>query len=200
MQDRRKRYFIKSGFQTKFIISFCLLILVESIAIGVLLYFLINKGITESMYVSHFKIKTTGEIVAPIIYYVNIVAAAATVLSALVLSFFTISRIERSLVKFKEAAGKVKEGDLTVKLTHKYLDLTDELSNSFEGMLDGLCEKVKSMNSELNVIGDKVKTFSTVFKEDAFSHDQITSLSKSLSESINKLGMDINFFKLEGKK
>ena len=156
-KDRRKRYFIKSGFQTRCIISFCLLILVESIVIGALLYFFINKGITESMYVSHLKIKTTGEIVALIIYYVNIVAAAVTILSALVLSFFIISRIERSLARFKDAAGKVKEGDLTVRLAHKYLDLTNERSKSFEGMLDGLCEKIKSMSSGLDMIGDNVK-------------------------------------------
>jgi methyl-accepting chemotaxis protein len=118
MHQRRKTYYnIKKKFQRRFIGSFCFLFLLESVCIGILLYYLLNKTLSEALFVSHLKVRTTGEIIAPILLHANTSIAVIVVLAAAVFFFLSVNRIEATLHVFKNASEKVAHGNLTVTLS-----------------------------------------------------------------------------------
>lgn len=149
MHKRRKTYNIKKKFQTRFVFSFCFLFILESACIGIVLYYLLDKVLSEALFVSHLKVRTTGEIVAPILLHVNTSIAVIVILVAAVFFLVFVRRIEKTLFVFKEASEKVVNGDLTVTVSPQPSALTDRLTNCFNDATINLRKTLDSANDEL---------------------------------------------------
>ena len=194
MHKRRKIYNIKKKFQTWFITSFCFLFILESASIGIVLYYLLNKALSEALFVSHLKVRTTGEIVVPILLHANTSIAVLIILVAVVFFLVSVRRIEKKLFAFKEASEKVVNGDLTVRVSPQPSALTDRLTNCFNDATINLQKTLGSANDELIKIETELEDMYKLLSGESRNKEVfnnafklIDNKVKSLEEKLSKL-------------
>ena len=59
--NKRRNYFIDKSFQTKFIIKFCMIVMVSSLLIGVFLFFLSRNLTTVAIENARVIVKSTSD-------------------------------------------------------------------------------------------------------------------------------------------
>lgn len=174
MQNRRKNYFIDKGFQTKFILKFCSLVILGSFLIGLLIYLFNMQTTTVAFENLKIDVKTTADFILPIILQILIFVTSATAVASILVLIFTSHRISGPIYKIKNELKRIKGGDLSVPIQIRANDQLRELVNEFEELRLTL----KKSNIELN---DKVLELKNLLSS--------TKLSKK--DEINKLVCDI---------
>ena len=93
IQYRRRNYFIKKGFQARFILRFILVIFLGIMVSSGIVYFLTSKKIEEAYYRSHIKIASTGEIVYPILFTANIITVGIIIVITIIITLLISHKI-----------------------------------------------------------------------------------------------------------
>ena len=195
MQDRRKIHFIKKRFQARFIALFCILVFLGSVTIGGVLYYIINRRLTETLYHSHIKVKTVGEIVGPEIVRVNLIVTLCIIAIGFLLAYVVLKRVERRLLPFRVYSERVADGDLTVGAPEQKDDLTGELSQGFNAMVDGLKERFDAIKMRLVMIDSLLQRIEDMSdkKMDASTIDPIF---KEIEKEVNEMKRVVEGFKV----
>ena len=89
---QRKNYFIDKDFQTKFIIKFCVIVIMSSVIIGATIFYLSTNFTTVAIEDVHVVAKKTSDFMLPIIaetlFWVTLLSAISVII--LCSSFFVI--------------------------------------------------------------------------------------------------------------
>ncbi len=195
MQNRRKIHFIKKRFQARFIALFCMLVFFGSVTIGGVLYYIINERITETLYRSHIKVRTVGEIVGPVILRVNVAVTIFIIVLGLLLAYLLLRRIEKQLLPFKDYSDRLAEGDLTVSVPDGDDELTADLTEGFNTMIDRLRDRFDSMKRRLVTIDDLLKKLEEITDERR-EVIRIEPILKELEKEIQGMKEDTETFKI----
>ncbi len=195
MQDRRKIHFIKKRFQARFIALFCILVFLGSVTIGGVLYYIINRRLTETLYHSHIKVKTVGEIVGPEIVRVNLIVTLCIIAIGFLLAYVVLKRIERRLLPFRVYSERIADGDLTVGVPEQGNDLTDELSGGFNAMVDGLRERFNAIKMRLVTIDGLLQKIDDMADEKKDT-GMIEPLLKEVEREVEGMRRDAGGFKV----
>lgn len=193
---RRRIYFIKKGFQAMFILGFFLLIVLEFLGIGTLLYFLLDNRLSAAIYMGHIKVKTTGELIKPVLINVNTAVALTVVLTAIILALIIIRRVEHSLNIFREAAKRVRNGDLTYRIDYQSHGLTGELIRFFNKMVGRIKEEVDALKSDLDGVEEEIRDLNQRLREGTLTKDNLQENLRSISRAIDKFEADLRRFKV----
>lgn len=193
---RRRIYFIKKRFQAMFILGFSILIVLESLTIGALLYYLLYNRLNEAIYRSHIKIKTTGELIAPILINVNTAVAITVILIAIIFLLIIARRVEYSLGIFMESATRIGSGDLTCRIDDQYHLLTADLAHSFNKMTEGIKEKVDALKVNLEGIEDGIKSLDQRLRTGIPAKDSLQENIQTLSRATERFEEDLRRFKV----
>lgn len=192
----RKIYFIKKRFQTLFILGFTVMTVIESFGIGLLLYYLLYNRLTNAIYKSHIKIKTTGELIKPILINVNTGVALTVILIVIIFAMIIIRRTENSLNIFKEATQRVGKGDLTYKIDYQSPTLTGELVHFFNNMVEKIRGRVDTLKSDLEGIENSIKGLDQRLRERTHTKDQLQEDLRSISMAADRFKEDLRRFKV----
>ena len=195
MQNRRKIHFIKKRFQARFIALFCILVFLGSMVIGIVLYYTIDNRLTGTIYHSHIKVRTVGEIVGPAIFRVNAIVTLCIIAIGFLLTYIILKRIERRLLPFKVYSDRLAEGDLTVRAPEQEDDLTDELGEGFNAMVDGLKERFKTIKMRLSTIDNLLQKIEDMAEEKKDTA-MIEPLLKEVEREVEGMKNDAEGFKV----
>lgn len=139
---KRKNYFIKRGFQSKFILKFCLIILIGTIFSTGLLFLFSQGTLISSFQQSRLVIKNTSLAILPAVIYTNLITLGLITLATIVVTLFVSHKIAGPLFRFEKELKDIEKGDLTKSIKLRKKDQTTDLADSLNKMTASLHGKV----------------------------------------------------------
>jgi methyl-accepting chemotaxis protein len=149
---RRRNYFIKKGFQLRFVGRFLIVAVAGFAAAGYLVYRSVESSAEEVFYSNHFRIANTSDLVVPALLKVNLVVVLL-VLAAVSIAVLVVShRLAGPIFRLGKAAEKIGTGDLTGSFELRAKDEIKSLSDSFKEMNGSLRDQFADMKREASAI------------------------------------------------
>lgn len=172
---KRKPFFIKRNFHIAFVIGFILLLLLEVMLAGALIYKLSAEAIENAAFSSHININRSAQLIKPIILKVNIYVMLMSVLLAglaIAITYFRLhflfSKIIRGLENFRnnntpfhiKPSGGKQTRELIKEFNHASSCLDNRLSDlrlTLDSLLveKDLKQTVKLQNRLYSIISHK---------------------------------------------
>ena len=127
---RRRNYFIKKHFQTKFALRFAVLILVEAALIAAL-FFLIARGTaTTGYYGTQLRIEDTARFFSMTFLLIAAIAGAVVGVAAMIVFIYYSHRIAGPLYRFQKSLSELTLGDLTGRVHLRRRDQLGDLGET----------------------------------------------------------------------
>ena len=146
---RRRHYFIKKEFQFKFILKFCLIILVGVIFSTGLLFLFSQGTLTSSFQQSRLVIKNTASAILPAVIYTNLITLGLITLATIIVTIFISHKIAGPLFRFEKDLKEIGEGDLTKNIGLRKKDQITDMAVSLNKMIASLHDKVLDIQSDV---------------------------------------------------
>lgn len=139
---KRKNYFIKRGFQSTFILKFCLIILIGTILSTGLLFLFSQSTLTSSFQQSRLVIENTSLAILPAVIYTNLITLGLITLAIIVITLFVSHKIAGPLFRFEKELKEIGKGDLTKSIRLRKKDQITDMADSLNKMTASLHGKV----------------------------------------------------------
>jgi len=151
---RRRHYFVKKEYQTKFILKFCLLVALGA-ALSTVLRLVFARGtLTTAFDQSRLTIQNTWEAILPAAVTTNLITLALISLACVGVVLFVSHKIAGPLVRFEKDLKEIEGGDLTKVIRLRNKDEMKELAVGLNSMTSSLRTKVADMVREMERIAD----------------------------------------------
>jgi methyl-accepting chemotaxis protein len=147
-RNKRKKYFIDKEFQTKFIMRFCLVVLISSMAIGWLLFYLSRGSTTVAIENTKVMVKPTADFILPQLIATLLIVTVFSSLVVIIMTLFASHKISGPLYRLNKEIELLKAGDLTSSFTIRNKDQLKDLADNLGGMCDTLREKHKDLKAK----------------------------------------------------
>ncbi|MDD5644395.1 MAG: HAMP domain-containing protein [bacterium] len=165
---KRKKRFAKAKFQQKFIITFCVLVIIGSLLAGLLIYAMTKSTFTTAFVNSRLEMKNTADFILPAVIMSGIIVVICVGIGTVILTLYTSNRIAGPLKRMEGEIKDVAGGNLRKRFSVRELD------------------EIKSLSEELDEMALKLKSNIQDIK-DAVSELEKSRTDKEFSENIAKL-------------
>lgn len=145
----RKNYFIKKAYQTRFIIIFVALLVLEALLISALFLHMSGDTLTTGYSGSHFIIEKTSTFFVISFAIIIFVVAAAMGLAGILLFLFLSHRIAGPLFRFEKTLEEVSKGDLSQRINLRKTDQLKKLQDAFNKAMESLDNHAKEAKKSL---------------------------------------------------
>ena len=151
---RRKNYFIKKSFQTKFFLRFIALILAESLIIAGFFVYLSSQTLTAGYHGSDFTIaKTSNFFLTTFVAITVLVGVAVGIAGAFVFTFFSHS-LAGPLYRFESVLRAFSEGDLRGRVNLRKTDQLSELQDALNKAIDSADKRISEIKKDVKTAGE----------------------------------------------
>jgi methyl-accepting chemotaxis protein len=172
VKDKRRNYFIDKDFQSRFILKFCMLVVLSGVITMGILYFVGKKSTTVSIVDSRVIVHTTADFLLPILTQTVLVVMIIVGLATIVVTLLFSHKIAGPLFRFKKAIEEVKSGNLSANFHIRNYDQLQGLSDEVNAMIDKTRERI-------NLIKADVANLKA--KQGGISQQDIEELDKKIS-------------------
>ncbi len=131
-KNRRRIYYIDKDFQKKFIIKFCLLVILGAVVSGILVYAMSQGTVTTVFENSRLKIKSTADFILPAVLWSSVIVIILVGLAAIAVTLYTSHKISGPLYRIAKDLEKVMAGDLKVKFSLRRNDQLQKLAENID--------------------------------------------------------------------
>jgi methyl-accepting chemotaxis protein len=176
---KRRKFFIKKEFQSRFILVFCLLVLLGAIISTSLTIYFSQGNLTSSFSKSHLEVTTTAAFVLPAVIYTNLITIIIISLSILALTLFVSHKIAGPLFRIEKDIKVIAEGDLTHIIYLRQKDQIRELSIDINKMTTNLKEKMTTIHDTVAEIMVRAKELDTP----QWFHDELHQLQDRINQN-----------------
>lgn len=192
-KNRRRNYFIKKGFQTRFILRFCGLVILGCIIFGAVLYIFSSKTLTTSFENSRLVIKSTKDFIMPAILFALVFVTILIGLATIVVTLLISHQLAGPLYRFERHLESIGKGDLWTQVKIRKKDELQVLADGFNKMTQAMRSgilQVKETSAELDKLIENLKR--NVVKDES-----LKKLILELKISKENLDKAISYFKIE---
>ena len=149
---KRRQFFIKKEFQFRFILRFCILVLIGGmLSTGLILYF--SQGNLTSLFTnSRLVVTDTAMFILPAVLYTNLVTILIISLSMIAVTLFVSHKIAGPLFRLEKDINVIAEGDLSYTVYLRKGDQLRELSADINQMTTSLNTKVAKIQADVERI------------------------------------------------
>ncbi len=147
---RRKQHFIKKGYQARFILKFCLVVLVGAVISSGLLYLLAQGSLTSTYADSRLTVRSTSAAILPAVIYTNLITLALVTVATVFVVLYVSHKIAGPLFRFEKELSEIAEGDLTKVVKLRSKDEVTDMADSLNKMTASLRERLKELQGELD--------------------------------------------------
>lgn len=186
-QAQRKEYFIDRSFQARFIMKFCILVVLASCLIGVLLLLFSQQSTTVAIEHTQVVVKRTIDFFLPIIGWVTLAVALIAAGAVLLLTMYVSHKIAGPLYRIKRELGHVIQGDLSRNFKIREQDQLQLLSVSLNEMAGMLKDKHTVLKTQWSVLKKL---------HDQYFHALSVDDKAKLSEITTEIDIALNHFKV----
>ena len=159
-RNRRRNYFINKEFQSKFIIKFCVLVIIGTIISGAIIYSMSKATVTTTFENSRLRIKSTADFILPSVLLSGAVVIVSIGFATIAVTLFTSHRIAGPLYRIDKDLKQVMSGDLTMRFNLRKGDEIKALAADLDQMTTAFRKNVadiKAAASELESAAGKEK-------------------------------------------
>lgn len=153
-QYKRRNYFIDPAFQMSFIMKFCIIVILSSLAIGLAMFILSQNSTTVAIENTKVMVKPTADFILPELTVILLIVAAFSSLVVLFLTLFISHKIAGPIFRMKKEVELVQKGDLTRNFTIRNSDQLQELANILHDMTRTLREKHLAIGGQCRSISN----------------------------------------------
>lgn len=146
---KRKKYFIKRGFQFGFILKFCILLLIGVVISTGLLFFFSQGTLTSSFQHSRLVIMNTGMAILPAAIYTNLITLGLITLATIIVTLIVSHKIAGPMFRFEKELKEISEGNLAKHVTLREEDQMTEMAESLNQMVSSLHGKVSGIRFDI---------------------------------------------------
>lgn len=153
---KRRQYMIDRGFQLRFIVKFCLVILAAGLLVGILTYFFTQQTTTVAIENQRVVVKTTADFILPTVW---IILTVSTVLGGLVticVALFASHKLSGPLFRLKVEFKRMSQGDLTMPVHIRSKDQLHEIANEVDAMRCLLKDSLSTIKEQWTVVKEKM--------------------------------------------
>ncbi len=173
---KRRQVYIKKAFQFRFMLRFCLVILVGAAISTVLLLTWSQGTLTSSFQDSRLVVRETSMAILPAVLYTNLITLGLISLASLFLTLYVSHKIAGPLYRFELELKQIAAGDLTRKIHLRQNDQITDIATCLNNMTG-------SLNSKLGDIRDTVDELARLVDAQP---------DNTLAEQVNRLGQKID--------
>lgn len=163
--NRRKNYYIKKGFQMKFIIKFCLLVMLGALISGAIVYMMAASTVTTTFENSRLTIKNTSEYILPSLLISSAIMVVLIGMATIVVTLFTSHRIAGPLYSIEKDIEELSSGNLNVKFSLRGGDEIKALAARLDNLSDSLRLKVAAIKDSFASLEKSIKDDSPEIKK-----------------------------------
>ncbi len=149
---QRRQLYINRDFQTRFIIKFCLILLLGgAISIGLTL-FNNQETLTSSFSNSKLLIQNTSLAIMPSVIYTTLISTLVIGLIVIMATLLASHKIAGPMFRFEQDIDKISTGDLKNRIDIRTGDQLQAIAVSLNKMIDSLNNKVSDIKRDANAL------------------------------------------------
>jgi len=149
---KRRQYFVQKNFQSKFILKFCMVLLVGIIiSTGLVLLFSENT-LTSSFEQSRLVIKNTASAIFPDVFLSHVIAFILISLLAIVVMLLISHKLAGPMFRFQKELNNIGNGDLSHIVKIRKKDQFEAVADSLNQMRENLQKKILDIQNEVHQI------------------------------------------------
>ena len=149
---KRRQYFVQKQFQFKFILKFCIVVLIGIIISTGLLFLFSMNTLTSSFEQSRLVIKNTAFAIIPSVFLSNLIALALITLVTIIVTLIISNKLAGPLFRFQKELKEIGEGNLTQEIKLRKNDQITAIADSLNQMRAGLKNNILSIKEEVEQI------------------------------------------------
>lgn len=135
VQHKRRNYFIDKNFQAKFILKFCLVMVLAGLAIIGVVYFFSLQATTVSIVNARVVVRSTADFLLPILWQTAAITLVAAGLVTIGITLIVSHRIAGPLYRFQRVMEAMEEGDFSRGFRLRTNDQFQKVANTMNQML-----------------------------------------------------------------
>lgn len=149
---KRRQYFVQKDFQFKFILKFCMVLLVGIIiSTGLVLLFSENT-LTSSFEQSRLVIRNTASAILPNVFLSHAIAFVLISFLAIVVTLLVSHKLAGPLFRFEKELKEMGNGDLTKVVKIRKDDQVKAIADGLNEMRANLQKKILDIKAEIEQI------------------------------------------------
>ena len=196
MKPRRRNYFINKGFQTEFILKFCVLVVVGCVVFGGILYVFSSRTLTTSFENSRLVVKSTADYLLPgLLFGVLIVGLVMAIAAAIVVLLMT-HRVAGPMYRFEKYAQKVGSGELIPDLRIRKKDQFQNLVSAFNNMSQNLSMGLLKVIGVSEKLDGLIEDLSDTSNREMLLKEDIKKIVSELRKDKRDLKKALEYFKV----
>jgi methyl-accepting chemotaxis protein len=149
---KRKQYFVQKDFQSKFILKFCMVLLIGIIISIGLLYLFSENTLTSSFEHSRLVIKNTASAILPNVFLSHSIAFVLIALLTIAVTLLISHKLAGPLFRFQKELKEIGNGDLSKDVKIRKKDQFKAVADSLDQMRVNLQKKVADIKDEVDQI------------------------------------------------
>ena len=193
---RRRNYFIKKQFQTKFILRFCALVVLGSVISGVILYLLSRGTVTTAFVNSRLSIVNTADYILPALIGSGLVSVALISIATAIVVMYLSHRIAGPLFRIEKSAEEIGSGNLALKIRLRSTDEITRMADGLNEMTENLRKSLLEIKSQSDDLGKRIDSLVALYRNKPSLLEEIQDALEALTAKKSELNRAINHFKL----
>lgn len=174
----RRNYFIDKEFQTKFILKFCLIVVLSSLVLSFFIIFLSRGSTTVTIENARVMVKGSADFIFPIMLQTLLIATVFSAAAVSVLTLFISHRISGPLYRMKREIDILKSGDLTPSFKIRENDQLQHLASALSELSGSLRDKHKAVKEKASQLRD-------LLRQPQYNKEAVESKLKELEDALN---------------
>jgi methyl-accepting chemotaxis protein len=147
---KRRQVYVKKDFQFRFMLRFCLVILVGAGISTALLLALSQGTLTSSFQDSRLVVRETSMAILPAVLYTNLITLALISLASIAVTLFVSHKIAGPLYRFELELNRIAQGDLTREVHLRQHDQITDIAKCLNTMTGSLNDKVGDIRTTVD--------------------------------------------------
>ena len=152
---KRRIHYIKKDFQFKFILKFCLLVLLGAAISTVLLSVFATGTLTTSFKGSKLVVEKTYTAILPALIYTNLITAVLITLATIFVTLYVSHKLAGPMFRFETDLKMIGEGDLTKRIKVRQHDQLTDFADSLNDMTESLHNKILDTRTDIQRVIDE---------------------------------------------
>ncbi|WDP91871.1 MAG: methyl-accepting chemotaxis protein [Desulfobacter sp.] len=149
---KRRRYFIKRGFQARFIFRFCLILVLGAAATVALTLFNTQGSLTSTYVDSRLVIKSTSLAIMPSVILTTLLTTGLIGAVVAIVTLLASHKIAGPIYRFEKDILRIAQGDLKYRIRIRKGDQFQELAVSLNHMTQGLAQRVSAVRDKAGAL------------------------------------------------
>ena len=187
-KNRRKKYYIDKGFQSKFIVKFCFLIILTSLLTGVLIYVFNRQTTTVAFEDLKVVVKSTSDFILPIMLQILAIVTLLIGIATIAVTLFTSHKIAGPLYRINAELKRIKDGDFSSVVRVRAKDQLQKVAMELDEMRLEFKNSINTMRKNWVAIKSHLQKLQ---KESKDEKEKIR-----IADSIEKIDSELARFKI----